>query len=195
MTPPSILEEIRRVRHAVSQRIGHDPQRIAAHYAELQRRHRDRIVNLSGDSSSGQLVRTTSRYKRSFNSGGIVSNRTVRQDALPSREGECITSPDCEVCASQSAVDRKAARTLTPTGSRLVAQGRPRSGRPWVEEHRESINPNGVASHAWLNPVGVETLAIGLKPRVSRCAGNPGLWSATPLGSGNRRLGCAHFQD
>ncbi len=55
MTTPSILEEIRRVRHAVSQRIGHDPRQIAAYYAELQQLHRDRIVNLSGDSSLGQF--------------------------------------------------------------------------------------------------------------------------------------------
>ncbi len=37
------------------------------------------------------------------------------------------------VCVSQSSVNREEAKSSTPTGSRLVAQGRPRSGRPWVD--------------------------------------------------------------
>ena len=75
MTTPSILEEIRRIRHAVSQRIGHDPHRIAAYYAELQHLHRDRIVNLSGDSSSESQVNRDGEDESSIS---ISSSPTVR---------------------------------------------------------------------------------------------------------------------
>ena len=48
MSNEPILNEIRRVRHAISARIGHDPRRILAYYADLQRTNKDRLVNLSG---------------------------------------------------------------------------------------------------------------------------------------------------
>ena len=54
MTDEPLLDEIRRVRHMISERIGHDPQRIAEYYAQLQRQYSDRIVNLSGEFVSEQ---------------------------------------------------------------------------------------------------------------------------------------------
>ena len=49
MTSEPILDEIRRVRHVISERIGHDPRRIVSYYADLQRQHRDRLIDLSGE--------------------------------------------------------------------------------------------------------------------------------------------------
>ena len=39
-----VIEEIREIRHNISARFGHDPERLVAHYAELQERYRDRLV-------------------------------------------------------------------------------------------------------------------------------------------------------
>ena len=50
---------------------------------------------------------------------------------------------ESRVRASQTSVDREVVRFSTPTGSRLVAQGRPRSGRPWVNVSNHRINSNG----------------------------------------------------
>lgn len=39
-----VIEEIREIRHNISARFGHDPERLVAHYAELQERYRERLV-------------------------------------------------------------------------------------------------------------------------------------------------------
>lgn len=39
-----VIDEIREIRHKISARFGHDPERLVAHYAELQERYRDRLV-------------------------------------------------------------------------------------------------------------------------------------------------------
>jgi len=49
MTREPTLDEIRRVRHAISTQLGHDPRRIVSYYADLQRKHQERIVNRSGE--------------------------------------------------------------------------------------------------------------------------------------------------
>ena len=54
MTTPPILEEIRRVRHAMSAEIGHDPKRIVEYYAAIQQRNADRLVNLVDQKKSGR---------------------------------------------------------------------------------------------------------------------------------------------
>ncbi len=51
MTQRTILEEIRYVRHAISEEIGHDPRRIAGYYANLQAELKARLVNRSGEST------------------------------------------------------------------------------------------------------------------------------------------------
>jgi hypothetical protein len=43
-------EEIRRVRaarHLISERFGHDPFRLVAHYMERQKEHRDQLLHAS----------------------------------------------------------------------------------------------------------------------------------------------------
>jgi len=54
MTTPPILEEIRRVRHAISAEIGHDPKRILEYYAALQDSVKSRTVNLADQGVAGR---------------------------------------------------------------------------------------------------------------------------------------------
>jgi hypothetical protein len=54
-----VIEEIRAVRHRISERFGHDPERLVAHYMEIQEQHRDRLLRAeprpepSGKTSAG----------------------------------------------------------------------------------------------------------------------------------------------
>ncbi len=54
MTIPSILEEIRRVRHEMSAAIGHDRAGIANYFASIQKRLASRIVNLADQGPKGR---------------------------------------------------------------------------------------------------------------------------------------------
>ena len=58
--------------------------------------------------------------------------------------------------ASPTSVDREVARSSTPTGSRLIAQGRPRSGRLWVKESRFPSTPTGLRPTLDATPLGLE---------------------------------------
>jgi len=42
-TDPTI-DEIRAVRHRISEQFGHDPKKLCEHYMKLQEQHRDRLV-------------------------------------------------------------------------------------------------------------------------------------------------------
>jgi hypothetical protein len=39
-----VIDEIREVRRRISERVGHDPARLAAYYMEMQERYRDRLT-------------------------------------------------------------------------------------------------------------------------------------------------------
>ncbi len=54
MIKPPILEEIRRVRHAMSTEIGHDPAKIVDYFASIQRRNAHRLVNLADQGPYGR---------------------------------------------------------------------------------------------------------------------------------------------
>ena len=43
----SLIDEIRAVRHQISEEVGHDPARLIQYYIKLQERHKDRLVDLS----------------------------------------------------------------------------------------------------------------------------------------------------
>jgi hypothetical protein len=45
MEPDPVIDEIRAVRHRISEEFGHDPKRLAEHYMELQKRHQDRLIS------------------------------------------------------------------------------------------------------------------------------------------------------
>lgn len=46
-SPPRdpVIEEIREVRHQISARFGHDPERLYEHYLRLQEEYRDRLLS------------------------------------------------------------------------------------------------------------------------------------------------------
>ena len=40
-----VIDEIREVRHRISERLDHDPARLVAYYMELQEKYRDRMID------------------------------------------------------------------------------------------------------------------------------------------------------
>jgi hypothetical protein len=40
----AVIDEIREVRHRISERFDHDPERLVAYYMEWQERYRDRFI-------------------------------------------------------------------------------------------------------------------------------------------------------
>ena len=43
--PDPVIDEIREVRHLISERCGHDPERLVAYYMALQEQYRDRLID------------------------------------------------------------------------------------------------------------------------------------------------------
>jgi hypothetical protein len=39
-----VIDEVREVRHRISERVGHDPGRLVAYYIEIQEQYRDRLI-------------------------------------------------------------------------------------------------------------------------------------------------------
>jgi hypothetical protein len=39
-----VVDEVRAVRHEISARFDHDPERLVAYYMELQKQYRDRLI-------------------------------------------------------------------------------------------------------------------------------------------------------
>jgi hypothetical protein len=44
MTTDPTIDELRAVRHRISEQFGHDPKKLCEHYMKLQERHRDRLL-------------------------------------------------------------------------------------------------------------------------------------------------------
>jgi hypothetical protein len=40
-----VIDEIRELRRRISERFGHDPERLVAYYTELQQHYRDRLLH------------------------------------------------------------------------------------------------------------------------------------------------------
>ena len=40
-----VVDEIRAIRHRISERFDHDPQRLVAYYLELQEQYRERLID------------------------------------------------------------------------------------------------------------------------------------------------------
>lgn len=74
MTTPSILNEIRRVRHEMSAEIGHDPNRIVDYFASIQKRNARRIVNLADQGPMGRTKDCTEADDRPQSDGSPVSS-------------------------------------------------------------------------------------------------------------------------
>ena len=41
------IDEIRKMRHQISQRFNHDPERIIEYYIKLQQKYKNRLIDLS----------------------------------------------------------------------------------------------------------------------------------------------------
>jgi hypothetical protein len=54
-----VIDEIREVRHRISERFGHDPARLAAYYLELQEQYRDRLIDAAKTPEPGEKVEGT----------------------------------------------------------------------------------------------------------------------------------------
>jgi len=39
-----VIDDVRAVRHEISARVDHDPERLVAYYIELQQRYRERLI-------------------------------------------------------------------------------------------------------------------------------------------------------
>ena len=39
-----VIDEIREVRHRISEKVGHDPSKLVAYYMQLQEKYRDRLI-------------------------------------------------------------------------------------------------------------------------------------------------------
>lgn len=39
------IDQIRRVRHEISEQCDHDPRKLVEHYMELQKQHADRLIS------------------------------------------------------------------------------------------------------------------------------------------------------
>ena len=44
-----VIDEIRAIRHRISDRVGHDPRRLVAYYIELQKQYEHRLIDASQD--------------------------------------------------------------------------------------------------------------------------------------------------
>jgi hypothetical protein len=47
-----VIDEIREVRHRISERFDHDPSKLVAHYMELQEHYKDRLIGAEHANSS-----------------------------------------------------------------------------------------------------------------------------------------------
>jgi len=44
-----VIDEVREVRHRISARFNHDPEKLVAYYMELQRQYQDRLITVEKD--------------------------------------------------------------------------------------------------------------------------------------------------
>ena len=59
-----VIDEIREVRHRISERFGHEPGQLVAYYLELQEQYRDRLID---------TVKTSERGVKGGRKAGILS--------------------------------------------------------------------------------------------------------------------------
>ena len=54
MEDDPIIDEIRRVRHRISEECGHDPKTLVEYFMKLQERHKDRLIKPRAASRMGK---------------------------------------------------------------------------------------------------------------------------------------------
>lgn len=50
------IDQIRRTRHEISEKCGHDPRKLVEYYVELQKQHADRLISSPGPSERGRKI-------------------------------------------------------------------------------------------------------------------------------------------
>ena len=52
-----VIDEIREIRHRISERFDHNPSKLVAHYMELQEQYKERLIGVEhADSSSPKIA-------------------------------------------------------------------------------------------------------------------------------------------
>ena len=54
MEDDPIIDEIRRVRHRISEECGHDPKTLVEYFIRLQERHKDRLIRQRAESHTSK---------------------------------------------------------------------------------------------------------------------------------------------
>ncbi len=72
MITPPILEEIRRVRHEISEEVGHDTKRLREYYAKIQKSVRSRTINLADLGPYGRTKDCTEADDQSTSDGSSI---------------------------------------------------------------------------------------------------------------------------
>jgi hypothetical protein len=55
----AVIDEIREIRHRISERFDHDPERLVAYYMELQQRYADRLIGTSDAAEKAESPSTS----------------------------------------------------------------------------------------------------------------------------------------
>ncbi|MSQ97039.1 MAG: hypothetical protein EXR98_21135 [Gemmataceae bacterium] len=51
-----VIDEVREVRHRISEKFGHDPARLVAHYIQIQEQYRDRLIGVAKTAGTADRV-------------------------------------------------------------------------------------------------------------------------------------------
>jgi hypothetical protein len=54
MNPDPVIDEVREVRHRISEEVGHDPARLVEYYIRLQEQYRERLLSNPPNSRPGK---------------------------------------------------------------------------------------------------------------------------------------------
>ena len=82
------IARIRETRHQISERFGHDPQKLIAYYVELQKKYQDRVVGEAGGPAQ------TAENAEQIRPAGVVRE----EDATYAIQGEGVDATgDTEV--------------------------------------------------------------------------------------------------
>ena len=73
MKPDPTIDEVRRIRRAISAEYGNDPRRMVEYYQDLQARVNDRLVNYGNNVLLGRTKRCTGAADGPFSDGEAVS--------------------------------------------------------------------------------------------------------------------------
>jgi len=55
MKPDPAIDDIREVRHQISESVNHDARKLVEHYRKLQERHADRIISRNIEKSKADI--------------------------------------------------------------------------------------------------------------------------------------------